>query len=569
MMKPSISSLALVLLTSGCATDLVAGALSEVNLIDDDTTSTGNNSSGSTWGGPVSTVTSATTSASSSRGDAGDTDGATSGIDATTSSDADAPPIISKHELAPNPIQFAGPIEVKIWINGDADGVRMALDGADVELTLDPDTQSFFRGEIPAYSGLLQNSDEYVARFTPWRDDDGDLVEGDALEVPYAIQLHDSGEEDLWALDKSGGSGHVTAIGVLPEGDVVALQTLVQGKMSACSLRRRDPEGNSGPDDLVVVLPDRCRGLSLEVGDDGATYILIEADTNLGWMWAVARMAHFGAPLKWIADGEVGEVARDLAVSPSGGGAVCGSTPTPEPGDLEDSVVHIVRPDFSRHAKAFDHKNGNLKHTMDERANGCTFIDDDRVILVGEVFGKHDWDNFNDQTKRNRRFDVIYDLEADAGDLRVASAGGLARQSFATDVAVDHDEGRIYIVGHVCGNDVCDQVEAKMWTLDSEGDLASTTSLGLHSNQALAPSRVRVSPVAGYIVVASGGLAGAEGAFLVRAYAPFKAEPLWSYHRHDADLVHLPNALAIGPYGQAYAGGFGANGFPLFVIIYG
>ncbi|MEZ4454638.1 MAG: hypothetical protein R3B09_34620 [Nannocystaceae bacterium] len=563
MMKPSISSLTLLLLASGCATDLVASALSEVNLIDD-TTSTGDDSSGSTWSGPVSTVTSATTSASSSSGDAGDTDGATSGIEDTTSGDADAPPMISKHELSPNPIKFAGPIEVKIWINGDADGVRMALDSTDVELTLDQETQAFFTGEIPAYSGLLQNSDEYVARFTPWRDDGGDLVEGDALEVPYAIQLHDSGDEDLWALDKSS-SGHVTALDVLPEGDVLTLQTLVQGKMSSCSLRRRDPEGNSGPDDVVVVLPDRCRGISLEVGDDGVTQILIEADTNLGWMWAVARMTHFGAPLQWIADGEVDEVARDLAVSPSGVVAVCGSTPTPEPGDLEDAVVHIVRPDeFSSYAKTFDYKMDDLKHKFDERANGCTFVDEDRVILVGSVYGPH----VELAPDRSRRFDVVYNLETDHGDLRVASAG-LATQGFATDVAVDHDEGRIYVVGHVCGNDVCDQVEAQMWTLDGEGDLASTTSLGLHSNKALAPSRVRVSPVAGYILVASGGLADAEGAFLVRAYAPFKAEPLWSYLRHDADLVHLPNALAIGPYGQVYAGGFGANGFPLFVIIYG
>ena len=109
MMKPSISSLTLLLLASGCATDLVASALSEVNLIDD-TTSTGDDSSGSTWSGPVSTVTSATTSASSSSGDAGDTDGATSGIEDTTSGDADAPPMISKHELSPTPILFAGAI---------------------------------------------------------------------------------------------------------------------------------------------------------------------------------------------------------------------------------------------------------------------------------------------------------------------------------------------------------------------------------------------------------------------------------------------------------------------------
>jgi hypothetical protein len=79
---------------------------------------------------------------------------------------------------------------------------------------------------------------------------------------------------------------------------------------------------------------------------------------------------------------------------------------------------------------------------------------------------------------------------------------------------------------------------------------------------------VRSSP-AGYVVIASGGLKESDSAFTIQAFAPGESEPLWVYSREDADLLHLALSLAIGPFGEVYAGGFGANGYPAVAYIFG
>lgn len=563
MTRITTSALLLALLLPGCSFPTYSRITAAWD-DDDETASTDSDPStsdgaGGTWSGPISTVTSATTSSGESEGGTGATDTA-GDTDAATSDDADAPPKISDHDLAPATIKVAGAIDVKIWIDGGpgmAEGVRMRLeDGSEVELTLDPDTEAY-QGEILALSGF-QNADDYVATFTPWR---GDL-EGESIELPYAIELHAPGEEDLWDLDKSGGNGQVTAISALPEGDVVELLTLVGNGTSKCVLRRRDSEGALL--DVVDLIPNvQCKAIDLEIDDDtGELYLLLDGWTNAGWMWWLAKAPSFGATLKPVQYGGVDEVAHALALSAGATMAICGSAPTPEPGDLTDAVVHIVRPDFSGLSKRFDYNKAGQWHKFDEDARDCEFDpnDESRLVVVGSAFGLHDGKN---DPKRNRRFNLTYDLETDHGDLQVASVG-LVTESVATSVAID-DEGRAWIVG--CNsNDV--SYEGQMWLLDADGEPGPAVSLGLHSSETLCPAKVRVSP-AGYLVVASGGVIGSEPAFSVSAYAPLKAQPLFTFKHEDAGLFHLAHALAIGPYGQIYAGGFGADGFPLFVIIYG
>lgn len=510
---------------------------------------------------PLTTTSTVTGKTSASSGDDATSASASSDTgEEMTTGDVDGPPKIREHELSPATLFFAGALTPKIWVEF-AGGVRMHLDGADVELTLNPETGAY-EGEIPAYSGY-QNGDDYVAVFTPWRSD-GDLVlEGEALELPYAIALHDPGEEDLFDIDTKVGVGNVTALATLPTGEVVELLTLMSNGSTGCFLRRRSAEGVL-LGEIDPLLPDHCKGIDLEV-HKGAMVALLEGETLQGGQWFLARVPSWGAHHTVITTGELKEVAHDLAISTEGTIAVCGAMPTSQPHDLTDAMVRIIRPDSSTFAKTFDHAVGNLSHLVDESARGCEFdpADDDRLVIAGEVYGELDkWDN----VKRNRSFDVIYDVEADHGELRVASAVLGARQSFASDVAFA--EGHAFVLGYVCGDDGCGQVEGRIWTLDGDGDLTSTRSLGIHSSTVLGPSRIRVSP-AGYLIVTSGGLSGADEAFLVRAYDPFKAEPLFTYVRKDAGLVHLARALTIGTYGQIYAGGFGADGYPLFVIVYG
>jgi hypothetical protein len=93
------------------------------------------------------------------------------------------------------------------------------------------------------------------------------------------------------------------------------------------------------------------------------------------------------------------------------------------------------------------------------------------------------------------------------------------------------------------------------------------TSLGPFPTKSFAVQDLAWSP-AGYAVVATGGGAGNEAAFTVRAFAK-PGGALWTFTRKDLQVLHLALALAIGNYGEVYAGGLGANGYPAVAFIAG
>ena len=74
---------------------------------------------------------------------------------------------------------------------------------------------------------------------------------------------------------------------------------------------------------------------------------------------------------------------------------------------------------------------------------------------------------------------------------------------------------------------------------------------------------------AGYAVVATGGLKDNEKAFTVRAFATSQVDPLWTFAHKDIQVLSVALALAIGRYGEVYAGGMGGNGFPAVAFIAG
>jgi len=138
-------------------------------------------------------------------------------------------------------------------------------------------------------------------------------------------------------------------------------------------------------------------------------------------------------------------------------------------------------------------------------------------------------------------------------------------QSVAVDVDVDDESGRAIVLGYTCEKNC--KPEGQLWLLE-DGEQVWQTSIGLHPLLLLRPYAVRWSP-ARYFVVASGDLEGAGTAFLIRAYAPFEPEPLWTFSRKSLGNFNLALTLAIGAYGEVYAGGYAANSFPAFAIIYG
>jgi hypothetical protein len=513
---------------------------------------TGDDPSGGVTG-TVTGVTSTTTGATSST--AGDSaTGSTSGEELTTTGEPAAPPMIDEAELDPGVIHVAGPIKVTI-ATMFADGVSMTLKDGSV-VGLGPVGGGIFEGEILATSGL-QNGD-FEASFVAWRGES----ESTPRVVPYSIALHPPGSEALWAVDDLNGNGRVAAVGALSSGDTIEFGSFYIDNKDACYVRRRAKDGSWSDDNLVPVLPGvGCTAKDLEIGDDGSLHLLALREGQGGLRWWLGELPAWGEAVKHRGSGAPGELAHALALSPWDGTlAVCGSTTTTSNFDLSDAMVQIFRPGMPGYPKSYDYlKEVDKAHLFDEVARGCEFVAEDRLVIVGEVFGKH----IKDDPKRNRRFDVVYDLETDHGELRVAEAG-LVTQSVARDLAVD-DQSRVWVLGYQC-NDDCEP-EGMLWMIDSDGDPGPAISLGLHALEAHAPTRIRWSP-AKYLVVASGELAGHPPAVSLRAYAPLGAQPLWSYSHPSPGFLHLVQGLGIGPYGEVYGGG-ATDGFPLFFIVYG
>jgi len=531
--------------------------LSIANLADFEVSDTESGSTSSSGSSEV--TTSATDDAASSGGASGW--GTTDVTDADTDTDTDATTgefaiVIDDHLLTPSPIEYNGAIAATVW-SESADGVRMELDdGSVVELIAS--APGVFEGEILALTGL--SNGEHDAVFTPWSGD----AEGEPVIVTYEIALGTPGGQGLWETGDVIGIGRVPAMAVLPSTDVLEFGSLLGNGSSRCYVRRRSKGGAWSPDDLLYLLPDvECRAVDLEVDEEGAIFFLLETETNSGWRWSLHRMPSWGAPLESIGYGSQDETANALARSPGEGAlAVCGAAPTILPTDSRDAMVRVFREDNLGQAKEFDHIVDGKGHYFDERANGCEFLDDETLVVVGEAFGKHD--DYK-KVELNRRFDLFYDLGTNSGEMRVAK-GGLVPQSVASDVDIDADGKTVVLTGHIC-DEVCEP-EGKIWTINAQGDEGWSASLGLHAIEAFAPHDVASSP-AGYVVIASGGLKGSDTAFTIRAFALGKSEPLWVFSRKDADLLHVALTVAIGVFGEVYAGGFGANGYPAVAYIFG
>jgi len=547
------SILPAVLLLFGCS------PMSRANLADYDVLDESESSSTS-WAssGTAASVTEDSESSPGATGgwttvDTADTD-TDSDTDGTSTGEL-APSVIDDYVLTPNPIEYNGAIAVTVW-SDSAEGVRMELDDGSVSELL-PTGAGVFEGQILALSGLSNGARDAV--FQPWRAD----AEGEPVVATYEIALGTPGDQGLFETGDVIGIGRVPAMAVHPSG-VLEFGSLLGNGTSRCYARRRTKGGAWGPDDLLYLFPDiDCRAIDLEVDEAGAIFFLVETMTNSGWRWSLHKMPSWGAPFESIGYGGQDETANALARSPGEGAlAVCGAAPTIYETDESDAMVQVFREDVLGQGQDFDYVLDGDDHRFAERANGCEFLDDKTVVVVGEAYGEH---GDYKKVKLNRRFDLFYDLGTNSGEMRVAKAG-LVSQSVASDVDIGADGKTIVIVGHIC-DEVCEP-EGKIWTINAQGDEGWSASLGLHAIEAFAPHDVASSP-AGYVVIASGGLKGSDTAFTIRAFALGKSEPLWVYSRKDADLLHVALTVAIGVFGEVYAGGFGANGYPAVAYIFG
>jgi len=556
MQKPrdlTYALLFLLLFAGACFGDLASSALSEPNGLDMSATD-------ATDATDTSGMTEAGTTDSSTGSTSEDVSGATtedSTTDVTSTGTATDDPVLDPSiediSVTPSPIVANGSLTVAVTTT-NTEGVTMELDdGSVVELVAIGD--ELFEGEIFALSGL--DNGDHVAKLTAWR---ADSPADDVRFADYVISLPTPGAEGLWETGDNGtGPGQVRALGALPTG-VVEFGTFASNGISRCYLRRRDKGGAWWPDELIDVQPGvDCDAIDLEIGDNGELFLLMRRYSQGGWLWWLAEMPSWGASLKFKGSGSKDEAAHALALRGTTL-AVCGSAPT-NGEDLTDAMVRIFRADLPGQGEVFDYApEPGKEHSIGEVARGCDFQDEDTLIVVGEAYGEH----VNKQQDRTRRFELFYRLSENAGEYQVAEAG-LVTQSAATDVDVDA-LGRAIVAGYIC-NDVCEP-EGTLWLLDKDGNLAWSAGVGLHPVKTFAPNTVRWHPQ-GYAVVASGGVKGSDAAFLVRAYDPFNFAPLWTYTRKDPNLLNFALTVAVGAFGEVYAGGFGANGFPAVAYVGG
>ena len=129
-----------------------------------------------------------------------------------------------------------------------------------------------------------------------------------------------------------------------------------------------------------------------------------------------------------------------------------------------------------------------------------------------------------------------------------------------------HDEGRYHLAGYTCA-DTCEPV-GEVWVYEPGTKLVDYIHLGPLGSPWFGPHDIAWSP-AGYAVVTVGELQGQALVFRVDAVAPGVALPLWSFVPKDTQGPQIAVAVAVGPYGEVYAGGISAADHPAFARIGG
>ncbi|MBL9100881.1 MAG: hypothetical protein JNL82_07980 [Myxococcales bacterium] len=493
-----------------------------------------------------------------SSGDTGDspTEGAdpetgAESIGTTTGEPVELPLILTR-KVDPDYTDVNAILDVHVTAD-HADGVRMELESGDiVELT--PLGAGEFGGEILAYSGL--GNGEMTAWFTPWRD----ALVGETVGAEYVIALPPPGYELYWNADELDIDGNVAKLGVLTDGRPVEFGTYHEMGEPRCYLRLRDKNGE--PVEFVDVLPPaRCRAIDFTIDrDTGVMHFLVERKKGDDLVWWAGESPGWGIAPKNIGVGEVGDMALALASRP-GLVAVCGAKPVATTDKL-DALAVLLRPGQQPEERLFDYVNPK-KHWFAETARDCMFADaGDTLVLVGEARGNHDGGNF--PVLRDRRMVIKHNVAVDDPEWYVGGPGpGVQSRLHAVDV---DDQGRYHTVGYTC-LDVCEP-DGEVRVYSPDGELESQVPMGPLGSAWFGPHDIAWSP-AGYAVVAFAELQGQSTVFKVQAFAPNIYEPLWTFTPIDKQGIQIAFAVAVGLFGEVYAGGIGATNHPAFVVIGG
>jgi hypothetical protein len=471
----------------------------------------------------------------------------------STAPDLEEDPAVLGVEVDPDPIKFNGLIAVDVS-TAHADGVHMALDNGDI-IELAPAGAGNFQAQIPAFTGL--DNGMHTAVLTPWRD----ALDGVTEDAHYTIDLPEPGSQGFWESGDLVGVGVVAALDVLPDDTIVEFGTFYEKGEPRCYLRRRDRSGAWFPGEFLSMLPNSpCTAIDLKIDHElGTIHVLASRKGGDGLHWWLGEISSWGLGPKNLGLGAVGDKAEALASAP-GMLAVCGSKQAPTL-DL-DAAAWLHRPNQPVEPLLFDYvPDQDFAHRFDETARDCSFVGD-VLVLVGEAAGKHSTDP--KEPKRDRLFVLEHDTLTDMATWTVAGPGpGTQSRALALDV---DDEGRYLLAGYACG-DACEP-DGEVRIYLPGGKLDWQASLGPLGTDAAGPHDIAWSP-AGYIVIALAEFSGQTLRFKVQALAPHVYQPLWTFLPADMQGLQIALALAIGRYGEIYAGGFGASSYPAVAFIPG
>ena len=477
-------------------------------------------------------------------GDAGaSSGGSTAG---TTGPEVQAEPVIVGMSLTPGPgtpescvLQLAGPVAVtvqtedavEVWITVD-DGKAVALEPVG-------DDGTEFVGEI-AVLGESWNGSHTVSAVA----ESGELVSAPWVDK-FTVTAPAAGSE-LWKKKSTITPSKGNAVAVDAQGEVYELFTEWSPQGARCHVRRRDTGGEPvWPQDVVSLVPGvSCGGEDIEVAPDGTIWALTNTVVDEVNRWQLFHLDPDGMLLDAPQVGDFQEFGRGLDVNAAGDLLLCGVRPgTFDP----DAWVRLSLSAGKGWTVPWVYKFEDKE--FDERTRDCAFVED-RIVVVGEVFGKHD--EF-DPWKLSRGSVVEFGTNGAKLSEAVATDEPTLQSGYEA-VAPDGDGGYV-AVGYTCdvNGTPCTPTQGIVTWFSPGASLTWAQPV----TAAATVWGVAASPSGG-VVVAAEALIKGKG-FLAQAWAPGKGEPSWDY-QGTLSTLQVATGIVVGPFGYISVGGFFLDG---------
>ena len=473
--------------------------------------------------------------------------GASSGESSTgtTGPEEQAPPVIVGMSLTPGPgtpgscvLYSAGPVAVTVQTEGTEEVWITVDDGEAVALDPVGDDGTEFIGEIAvlgeSWNGLhtvsaVAQSGELVS--APW----GDM---------FTVEAPEAGSE-AWKKKSTITPSKGNAVAVDAQGEVYELFTEWNNPGARCHVRRRDPQGEAvWPQDAVALAPGvSCGGEDIEVAPDGTIWALTNTVVDGVNRWQLFHLDREGMLLDPPQVGDFEELGRGLDVNEVGDVLLCGVRPGL---DVPDAWVRLSPSAGTGWTVPWVFK--LAQDEFDERARDCTFVED-RIVVVGEVFGQINPNVFNDLSGG-------FVAEFGVNGVKLAEAvvtDSPTWQSGYEAVAPDGDGGYV-AVGYTCDAKVvpCTPMQGVMKWFSPDAALTREQPITL----AATVWGVAASP-SGVVIAAEATMKG-KG-FLTQAWAPGQEKPSWSY-QGTLSTLQVATGIAVGPFGYISVGGYYLDG---------